>query len=229
MGLIDLNTIKENDIIKFITPNKTLVDGTIKKVSNGCLGITINTRQDTFIILNKNQSIELILIHEREAIKCVSVILGFSQNDFEQVVIISIPKLILGINRRDFERFPIVLDLEYSPLPVEVKYQSLSNVEPKYFRFFKKTYTVDISAGGVYFIVPKNELDSNFALVSISLRNEKIIALSEKIRTDYINDSRHDRVAFKYNDIKTQHRQLILDFISEKSKEISQLPTTLKW
>lgn len=220
MGVIDLNTIKENDIIKFITPNKTFVDGIIRKISNDCLGITIDTRQNTFISLNKDQSIELILVHEREAIKCASVILGFSQNDFEQAVLISIPKLILSINRREFERFPIIMDLEYSPLPVEFKYQNLSNVEPKYFRSFKKTYTVDISAGGVYFIVPKNEIDSNFALVSLSLRTEKIIALSEKIRTDYINDSRHDRVAFKFNDIKTNHRQLILDFISEKSKQL---------
>ncbi len=218
MKIIDVNTIKEKDIVKFIAPNKTLVDGTIKKVSNDFLGITIDTRQDTSIWLNKNQFIELILIHEHEAIKCSSVILGSTQNDFEQVVIITIPRLILVINRRKFERLPIVMDMEYSLLPTEMNYQNLSNVDQKYFRYFKKTYTIDISAGGVYFIVSKDEIDSKFAIVTLSLGNEKIIALCEKIRTDLINDSRHNRVAFKYNDINANHRQLILDFISEKSK-----------
>lgn len=219
MSIIDVNTIKENNIVKFITPKKTLFDGIIKKVDNNYLGITIDTRQETFIRLDKDQIIELILVGESKATKCASVILGCNQNDYEQTVIISMPKVILGIERRKFERLPIVMDIEYSSLPSEVNYQNLNNVEAKYFRSFRKTYTVDISAGGVYFIVSKNEAGSKFALVSISLKNEKIITLCEKIRTDYINDSKHDRVAFKYNDIKANHRQLILDFISEKSKE----------
>lgn len=221
MSIIDINTIKENDVVKFINPNLTLFDGVVKKVSSSYLGIRIDTRQDTFIRLTKDQSVKFILIHEREAIKCSSIVLGCNQSDFEQAIIISIPKPLLGIERREFERLPIVMDIEYSPLPLDVLYQNLNNVEAKYFRSFKKTYTINISAGGVYFIVSKNEADSKFALVSLSLRNEKITTLCEKIRTDYVSDSKHDRVAFKYNDIKTQHRQLILDFISEKTKESS--------
>lgn len=219
MSFIDINTIKENDIVKFITPNKTLFDGIIKKISNSFLGITIDIRQDTFMWLKKEQAIELIIADEMKATKCSSIILGCNQSDFEQAVIISIPEPVLGIDRRKFERLPIVMDIEYSPLPSEIQYQNLNTVESKYFRFFRKTFTINISAGGVYFIVPKNGLDSNFALVSLTLKNEKIMALCEKIRTDYINDSKHDRVAFKYNDIKTKHRQLILDFISEKTKD----------
>lgn len=219
MSIIDVNTIKENNIVKFITPNKTLFDGIIKKVDNNYLGITIDTRQETFIRLEKDKFIELILVDKSKATKCTSVILGCNQNDFEQTVIISIPKVILGIDRRKFERLPIIMDIEYSSLPSEVNYQNLNNVEAKYFRSFRKTYTVDISAGGVYFIVSKNETNSKLALISLTLKNEKIITLCEKIRTDCINDSKYDRVAFKYNDIKANHRQLILDFISEKSKE----------
>jgi c-di-GMP-binding flagellar brake protein YcgR len=219
MGIIDISTIQENDVVKFINPNKTLFDGIIKKVSDNYLGIKIDTRQNTVVRLNKDQTIKLILVHERQAIKCSSVILGCNQSDFEQAIIISIPEVILGIERREFERLPIIMDMEYSPLPLQGNYKSLNSVEAKYFRSFKKTYTVDISGGGIYFIVSKNEMDSKFALVSLSLRNEKIITLCEKIRADNISDSKHDRVAFKYNDIKVQHRQLILDFISEKSKE----------
>lgn len=219
MGIIDINTININDVIKFVTPAKALVDGIIKNVSTDYLGITINTRQDTFLVLSQGQSIELILVHERQALKCTSTVLGCTQNDFEQAIIISIPKIILGIDRRDFKRLPIVMDIEYSPLPSELSFQNLNHVKPRYFRAFKKAYTINISAGGVYFIVPKNEENNNLALVSFSLKNEKIVALCEKIRTDPADDSKHYKVAYKYIDIKTHHRQLILDFISEKSKE----------
>lgn len=223
MEIIDVNIINTNDIVKFITPNKTLIDGIIKKISTDYLGITISTKKDEFILLSKGQSIELIIIHERQALKCTSIVLGCTQNDFEQAILVSIPKIILSIDRREFTRLPIILDIEYSPLPSEVDYKNLSSVESRYFRSFKKAYTVNISAGGVYFVVPKIETDDKFALVSLSLKNEKIITLCEKIRTDHADDSKHFKVAYKYSDIKTQHRQLILDFISEKSKEISNV------
>ena len=217
MGILDINIIKENDIVKFITSNKTLVDGIIKKISSEYLGITISTTQDDFILLNKGKSINLIFIHDREAIKCTSIILGCTQNDFEQAVIISIPTIILIIDRREFERLPIVMGIEYSLLPSEANYLNLNDVEAKYFRSFKKAYTVNISAGGIYFVISKNETDSKFALVSLSLKKEKVITLCEKVRTDHADDSNHYKVSYKYNDIKTHHRQLILDFVSEKS------------
>lgn len=223
METIDVNDIKENDVIKFITPNKTLVDGIIKKITKDFLGVTINTRQDSYIILNRHQSVDLILANDRKAVKCTSVILGCTQNDYEQAVIISIPNIVLGIDRREFTRLPIVMDIEYSPLPFEAAYDKLSKVESKYFRYFKKTYTINISAGGVYFVVSNTEVDSKLALVSLSLRDEKIISLCEKIRTDNADDMKHQRVAYKFNDIKANHRQLILDFISEKSKESSNI------
>ncbi len=223
METIDVNSIKENDIVKFITPNKKLVDGIIRKISKDFLGVTINTRQDSYIILNKNQFVDLILANDRKAVKCTSVILGCTQNDFEQAIIISIPKVILGIDRREFTRLPIVMDIEYSPLPLEATYDKLSSVESKYFRYFKKTYTINISAGGVYFIVSNNEVDSKLALISLSLRDEKIVSLCEKVRTDNADDMKHQKVAYRFNDIKTDHRQLILDFISEKSKENSNI------
>ncbi|OOM76759.1 PilZ domain-containing protein [Clostridium sp. BL-8] len=220
MSIIDVNIIKENDIVKFITPDKTLVDGKIKKISNDFLGIIIDTRQDTFIVLHKDKPIELILIQKHQALKCTATILGCTQNDFEQVVIISIPELVLSIERRKFERLPIVMDIEYSLLPDELHCQTMNTINPKYFRSFKKTYTVNISAGGVYFIISKKEIDAKCALVSLLIKNEKIIALCEKLRTDHDDDDpKHYKVAYKFNDISAQHRQLILDFVTEKSKE----------
>lgn len=223
MEIIDVENVKQNDIVKFISPDKTLFDGQIISVSNDCLGIKIDTRQNTFIKLKQNQFIELILVYRNEAIRCSSSILGSKEITNGQVVIISIPKLILRIQRRKFERLAIVLDIEYSPLPDGTEdYKSLSDVDQRYFRFFRSTYTFDISAGGINFIVPKSENISKFALVNLLIKNEKITTLCSKIRLESM-DAKYNKVAFKYDDIKVQDRQLILDYISEKTKEINKV------
>jgi c-di-GMP-binding flagellar brake protein YcgR len=224
MDLIDVENIKENDIIKLINPNKTLAVAVIKKVSNDCLGITINVKQDTYVDLYTKQVIELILIYGNEAMRCSSVILGIKQNGFEQVIIITIPELIFRIQRRKFERVATVLDIEYSTLPdIGMEYKNLSNVEQRYFRCFRSSYTLDISAGGIQIVIPKEEINSKFALVNLLIKDEKIIILCRKMRSDAMNDFKHNRVAFKYEDIKEQHRQLICDFVSEKTKEINNV------
>ena len=221
MSGIDINHLNENDTVKFITTNKTLIDGRIKKITPDFLGIKISNRQNDFMTLHKNDTIELILIYKHKALKCSSIILGCTQNDHGQTLILSIPKLILSIDRREFERLSILMDIEYSMLPSESNYKFLTDVEQKYFRSLKKSYTVNISAGGVYFIVSKDEVDSDLALLSFSVRNEKITSLCKKVRTDLADDSKHLKVAYKYNDMKNDHRQLILDFVTEKLKDIN--------
>jgi c-di-GMP-binding flagellar brake protein YcgR len=222
MEFVDINTLKENEIVKFITPEKTLVDGIIKKISSDCLGITINSRQDSYLILSKDQPVKIILINKHQAIKCSSVVLACTQNDHEQVVLISKPQVLLGIERREYERLPIVMDIEYSLLPAEVNYERLNAVESKYLRSLKKSYTVNISAGGVYFVLPKIESDSKLAIISLNIKSENIISLCEQIRLDHTDDTKHQRAAYKFNDIKTNHRQLILDFVSEKLKDSAE-------
>ncbi|MFW2487432.1 pilus assembly protein PilZ [Clostridium chromiireducens] len=222
MEFINVNSIQENGIVKFITPNKTLFDGVIRKISSEYLGISINIKQKEFIRLNKNESAEFIIVYEHKAVRCSSVILGCSQNDFEQSVIISIPKPIVFIERREFERLSVVLDIEYSPFPLGVKYKDLHNVEDHYFTTLKKTYTVNISGGGVCILVPKDEIDFKYGLISIPLKDEKIVALCEKLRSEPFNNPQYDRLVYKFNDIKPKHRQLIIDFISEKFKEERQ-------
>jgi c-di-GMP-binding flagellar brake protein YcgR len=223
MDIIDVKAIKENDIVKFINPNKTMIDGQIKKVSNDFLGITINIRQSTYIELKKDQFIELILVYGHEAIRCSSIILGSKQSGIEQVILISIPKLILRIQRREFQRVAVVMDIEYSPLPdVAEDYKNLSSIERRYFRSFRRAHTIDISAGGVQIAIPRNEIDSKFALISLLVRDEKVIILGRKIRTDHMHDSKHNKVAFTYDDVTEKHRQLIFDFVSEKCKEINK-------
>lgn len=219
---IDIKAIKENDIVKFINPNNTLFDGRIIKVSNTYLCIKIDVKQNTYIELKKDQFIELILVYGHEAIKCSSVILGTKQGELAQDILISIPKFILKIQRREFQRIPIVMDLDFSPLPDGAEYKALSDIQSIFFRFFRNTHTIDISAGGMNFLVPKNEIDCKSALVKLAIKDKEIIILCSRTRTDAINDSIYNKVAFRYEDIKIEDRQLISEFVSEKAKEISK-------
>lgn len=221
MECFDVSTIEVNSIVKFINSDKTLFDGQVKIIANNCLGIKINVNQNKVRQLNKDEVIEIIIIQKKELIKCRSIVLGNKINDLEQFVIINEPKPIFITERRKFERLPIVMDIEYSPLSLEKDYDSLSNVNPKYFRLFKKAYTVDISAGGVNTVILKDENIGKFALVSLVLKNEKITSLCSKVRVDVIKDSKYNNIALEFFDIKEEHRQLILDFVSYKLKENS--------
>lgn len=217
--MLDLKEINENDAVKLINSNKSLVNGQVVKTSDDYMGIKINVKQDTYIELKKGEPIELIFIHSHAAMRCSSFILGVQKKGTEQYIIISTPALIYKIQRREFERVSVLLEAEYSPLSDDEEYKKLKDVDSKYFRFFRRTYTMDISAGGICIVILKSELDSKFALVNLTIKNEEITILCKKVRVAAMNDNNHNKVAYQYEDITEKHRQLILDYVAQKSKE----------
>ena len=223
MEAIDINSLNENDIVKLVAPNKMLFDGLIKKVASNCIGITVDITQDTYFDLSVNKHIEIIFIYVDNAIKCSAQILGSKFTGNEQALLISIPKFLLKIERRQYDRLPIVLDIEYKPLLEEPHEKKLNYIEQKYFRNLKKTYSIDISAGGISFVTLKTELCCDFTIVILTLKNEKITSLCRKIREETMTDLKHNKVAFEFKDLNRNHRQLIWDFVDEKSKEKNKI------
>ncbi|MBU3161568.1 PilZ domain-containing protein [Clostridium frigoris] len=219
---MDIVGINENDVVKLINSNKSLVNGKVVKISHDYLGIKINNKQDAHIELKKGESIELIFIYSHEAMRCSSGILGVQKKGNEQYIIISTPVLIYKIERRKFERVSVILEAEYSPLYDDEDYKELKDVDTRYFRFFRKTYTVNISAGGVCIVIPKSELNSKFALVNLTIKNETITILCTNVRVTAMNDNTHNKVDYEYKDITEKHRQLILDFVAQKSKQANK-------
>lgn len=111
------------------------------------------------------------------------------------------------------------MDVEYSKLPEALEYEKLSMVHPVYFRQYKKTYTVDISAGGVNIVTSIREKDSKFILLAFAISDEKITTLCSMVRSESMDDGKYKKMAYKFVDIEKQHRQLILDYVNTKSKE----------
>lgn len=219
MGNISMDMLKEDSLVKFINEDKTFFDGQVKKVDKNCLGIVINIKQNTYKEFKKDEKIQLIFIYENQAIRCGATIIGSKIGENEQVVIIDMPKIIFKIERREYERIEIVMDVEYSQLPEGVEYEKLSMVNPVYFRRYKKTYTVDISAGGVNIVTSAIDKESKFVLLALSIHNKKITTLCGMIRTEPMSDGKHKKMAYKFIDIEEQHRKLILDYVNSKSKE----------
>lgn len=218
MESFDINKIEINSAIKFINADKTLFDGEVKLIANNCLGITVSVNQESVRQLNKGEIVQLIIIQKNELIKCCATVLGNRINDLEQYVVITEPKPILITERRKFQRLPLVMDIEYSVLALEEDYAALNDVNPKYYRFFKKTYTVDISAGGINIVILKKDKIGKYVLISFDIKNKKIVSLCRKVRIDTLKDSRYNNIAFEYSDIKDEDRQLILDYVTEKMK-----------
>ena len=72
-------------------------------------------------------------------------------------------------------------------------------------------------------VILKSELNSKFALVNLAIKNEKVTILCKKVRVDAMNDNNHNKVAYEYADITEKHRQLIFDFVSQKSEETNDV------
>jgi len=219
MEKININMVKENNVVKFINGDKTFFDGIVKKVDKNCMGIVINVNQSTYREFKKSQIIQLIFMYDNEAMKCSSIVIGSKIGENEQFIIIDIPKIIIKIERREYERIDIVMGVEYSQLPEGVEYEKLSSIDPIYFRYYKKTYTVDISAGGVNIVNSINDKDIKFVLIALSINDNNITTLCSRIRSEPMDDIRYKKVAYKFVDIDTHHRQLILDYVNTKLKE----------
>ena len=50
---MNVEEINENDVVKLINTNKSLVNGQVVKASDDYLGIKINAKQDAYIELKK--------------------------------------------------------------------------------------------------------------------------------------------------------------------------------
>lgn len=214
MGYINKDCINNDSIIKIIVDDKELVDCNVKLIDESYLGISLPKKQR----LEGINTIQLVLVEDSKLLKCKSNVLGSKISNFEQLFLISIPEIIMEIERRKFQRIPLVTTVEYSFLPDDTIYHSLIEVTPVHYRLLKKSFTVDISAGGISIIVPKTETVGKFVLLTLQIKFEKIITLCRTVRAVPTEDKINSNVAFEYIDIKPRQRQLILDFVNEKCK-----------
>lgn len=218
MDLLDLSTVKKGDVINLLNTDKSLFSGTIVREYKGCLALAVSIKQENYRRLNKNEAFELIYASKDKATRCSSVVIGSSFNNDFQILLITTPKVIAAIERRQFKRLQTVIDIDYCFLPEKNTYERISKVEPIWLKKMKRSFTVDISAGGISLITYEKQTKEKQAVVSFNLNGEKILALCNVVRIEEI--SKNKKTAMKYVDIKKEHVQLIDSYVLEKTKEV---------
>lgn len=216
MDILDLSMVKKGDIVNLLNIDKSLFSGTIVKEYKGCLAVAVSIKQNNYRRLNEKEAFELIYASKDKAIRCSSLVLGSSFNNDFQILLISTPKVITTIERRQFKRLQTVIDIDYCFLPEKNNYERITKVEPLWLKKMKKSFTVDISAGGVCLITYEKHPKEKQAIISFNINEEKILALCNVVRIEEASNNK--KTALKYIDIKKEHIQLIDAYVLDKIK-----------
>jgi PilZ domain. len=218
MDLLDISVIKTGDIVNFIN-NRNLFLGVVKKEYKGCLAITIDVKQSNYRVIQENQDIDFILAFKHEAMRCISKVIASSVTGDIQMVLLSAAKIVAVIERRQFKRLQTLLDIDYCFLPEGENYDHLIKIEPIWFKKLKRSFTVDISAGGICLITYENTMKDARALISFNIKNNPITALCSVVRVEQANDQKNLKTAMRYIDIDSNCIRLIDSYVLEKTKE----------
>jgi c-di-GMP-binding flagellar brake protein YcgR len=218
MDLLDVSILREGDTVNLINTNKTLFIGIVKKEYKGCLGIAIDITQDNYRSIKEREEIEFIIAFKHQAIRCRTAVIASSFSKNVQLLLLLAPRVIATIERRQFKRLQTLIDIDYCFLPKTSSYERLSRVEPIWFKKMKRSFTVDISAGGICLITYEKDINETQAIISLSIKDKEINALCSVIRVEEPGSDKNKKTALKYIDMERSHIQLIDSFVLEKSK-----------
>ncbi|MFL0198397.1 flagellar brake protein [Clostridium sp. WILCCON 0269] len=207
-----INDLRVNKQIQFMNDKLFLV-GKIIKVEDKFLGVMVSNLQDNFKIFNVNEIANFFVVFEEEAYWCNSTVIGCRSGDYFQLIILKQPKVINKIERRKSPRIPAILDIEYCFLPDNIG--ELSKVTQKYKRMKKKTFTIDISIGGIALITYEKIEKGKLLFLSFKIK-ENIGLVCSVARSEASEGNANFKTALKFVDINVNHRNIIDRYISER-------------
>ncbi|KZL90877.1 flagellar brake protein [Clostridium magnum] len=209
--IIDL---KVNKQIQFMN-DKMFFVGKIIKIEDKFLGVMISSAQDYVKIFNANEIANFFIVFEEEAYWCNSTVIGYRTDDYSQLLILEQPKVINRIDRRKSPRIPAILDIEYCFLPDNIG--ELTKVTQGYQRMKKKTFTIDISRGGIALITYEKIQKGKLLFLSFKIK-ENIVSVCSVVRSEANEGNRNFKTALKFVDIDVNHENIINEYINEKIK-----------
>jgi c-di-GMP-binding flagellar brake protein YcgR len=218
MDEIVLKNLNLFEQTQFIMKNE-LYDGKILKKYDECLAIKIYILQDNYVPFQVNDVANYILISENEALRCTSKVLGSTVDDNFNVVLLEKPKLVNKIERREHPRLKIVKDIEYCFLPNRADFKSIDEISYRYYSKLKKTFTIDLSSGGVSLITYESNSNADNALIKLHLDEDiDIDALCTIIRVEQNDNNYNYKTALKFKEIDQAKVKLINNFVNKNLK-----------
>ncbi len=218
MEEIALKNISLFEQTQFIKENQ-LYDGKILKKYDECLAIKICILQNNYVSFQVNDDANYILISESEALRCTSKVIGSKIDGDYNIVLLQTPKLVNKIERRQHPRLKIVKDIEYCFLPNRADFKSINEISYRYYSRLKKSFTIDLSLGGVSLITYESNSDSNDALITIHLdETTNITALCTVIRVEQNDTNSNYKTALKFKEIDENNLKIINYFVNQNLK-----------
>ncbi|EET84977.1 type IV pilus assembly PilZ [Clostridium carboxidivorans P7] len=175
---------------------KEFYDGTVLKKYDECLAIRVCTLQDNYVPFEVNEQVNYILASENEALRCTSKVIGSKLDSNYNIILLETPTLINKIERRQNPRLKVIKDIEYYFLPSKAEINNLNEISASYYAKLKKSFTIDLSAGGVCLVTYENNFDSKEAIINLHL-DEPISALCTVIRVEENDNGSNYKAALK--------------------------------
>ncbi|MDP4089085.1 MAG: PilZ domain-containing protein [Bacillota bacterium] len=219
MDLLDVSIVREGDPVNFINFNRTIFLGVMKKVYKGCLAVAVEIHQENYRRIGEKEFVEFILAFKQKAYRCMAQVVGNASSGGLQILLLNSPKIVASLERRQFRRLQTIMDIDYCFLPISSRYESLSKIEHLWFKKLKRSFTVDISAGGVCLITYEDNVIEQQAIVSMNIKEQQVTTLCSVVRIESAGDNKNQKTALKYIDADRKHIQLIDSFVLEKAKE----------
>lgn len=213
MESFSLTELEINKKIQFIN-NKTFFEGTIVKLYEKCFGVQVSTEQPNIKIINANQVVDFLIVYDEEAYWCKARVLGCKAEDKGQLVLLNQPEIINRIERRRYKRLQTLMDIEYLILPDGVS--TIHDISPILLRQMKKTFTLDISGGGVALVTYQKIEEGKLILISFELE-ERMMLLCEVVRSEKNEKNDNYKTALKFKDMDDEKRQEIIDYVNARS------------
>ncbi|OVE69025.1 hypothetical protein CCS79_08855 [Clostridium diolis] len=209
--IMDLKMDKE---IHFMN-DKIFFSGKIIKKWDKFIGVMISNLQNNLKIFSVSEIASFFIVFEEEAYWCNSRVIGCKSDDYSQLMILEEPKVINRIERRKSPRIRAILDVEYFFLPDKI--EELDKVTQGHQRMKKKTFTVDISAGGLALITYEKIESGKLLFLSFKIK-ENISSVCSVVRSESNEGDTNFKTALKFIDIDVNHRKIINEYVNEKMK-----------
>lgn len=211
--------LKINKQIQFMH-DKVFFSGKVVKKWDRFLGIMISNLQDNLKIFNINEIANFFIVFEEEAYWCNSTVIGHKSDDYSQLMILEQPKVINKIERRNSPRISAILDIEYCFLPDNI--YELSKVTQGYQRIKKKTFSVDISTGGIALITYEKIEKGKLLFLSFKMK-ENIISVCSVVRSEVNQGDTNFKTVLKFVDIDVNNRNIINEYVNKKRNLIDNI------
>ncbi|WP_242859835.1 PilZ domain-containing protein [Clostridium drakei] len=196
---------------------KEFYDGIILKKYDECLAIRVSTLQDNYVPFEVNEQASYILASESEALRCTSKVIGSKLDSNYNIILLEAPTLINKIERREHPRLKVIKDIEYYFLPSKAEISNLNEISASYYAKLKKSFTIDLSTGGVCLVTYESNFDSKEAIVTLHL-DEKINALCTVIRVEENDNGSNYKTALKFKLIDQSNLKIINDYVNRNLK-----------